>query len=98
MKTSFQYKRHDVVIHRAYDENGHNEITIKINGVRFPYSWKVNQPLTPRKLAFSLIDALPRGKSIQPPPTPSPAAPNPQKLRISNFSNAGGTWQGVPLE
>jgi hypothetical protein len=79
------------VIRRAYDEDGHNEITVYINSVRYPYSWKVNQPLTPRQLAHSLIDALPRGKKILPPPLPSPASTSSHKMGISNFSNAGGT-------
>ena len=90
MKRSFQYKGHSIEIRRAYDEDGHNQITIKINGVRFPYSWKVNQPATPRQHAASLIDALPRGKKIQPPPPPTVKTSTPT-LRISNFSNAGGT-------
>ena len=97
MKRSFQYKGHSIEIRRAYDEDGHNEITIKINGVRFPYSWKVNQPATPRQHAAAIIDALPRGKKIQPPPPPPPQTST-KKMGISNLSNAGGTWQGVPLE
>jgi hypothetical protein len=90
MKTQFEYKKHTVEIHRHYDEHGHNCVSLRINGVYFPYAWRDHKPRTPRQLAESLIDALPRGQKIELPP-PSRPEPVAQTLRISNFSNAGGT-------